>query len=195
MTVDAKRKAAAMAAIVDHLKRIGAQDWALVRDVFPDIAPATFWRMVAVAKKQLLASNIKPADPADGAVANGFNATTARLPQMPNLRTVYGQAAIDPQDILGACLAHAVELIGHARAPDGRLRSAKLLLAASKHMADVLRVAATVSSVLSDERRVRAFYRAILDELAAESPEFAARIVARLERLNAEAGLVSVVGS
>ncbi len=53
---------------------------------------------------------------------------------------------------------------------------------------------AQVSAVLLDERRVRDFYRAFMEEIKAESPELAARILAGLEALNASYGLVSVIG-
>jgi len=39
--------------------------------------------------------------------------------------------------------------------------------------------------VLLDGRRVRDFYRAFMEEIKAESPELTARILARLEALNA----------
>lgn len=56
-------------------------------------------------------------------------------------------------------------------------------------MADTLRTAA-VSAVLWEERRVRDFYRATMEEIAAA----AMRIAARLEALNERSGLASGIG-
>jgi hypothetical protein len=61
-------------------------------------------------------------------------------------------------------------------------------------MTDTLRTAAAVSAVLWEERRVRDFYKATMEEIAAESPAVAARIAARLEHLNARSGLASDIG-
>lgn len=81
----------------------------------------------------------------------------------------------------------AIQLASSANGP-------KLLLATSKVMADVMRTAAAVSAVVWDERRVQDFYKAMMEEIAAESPAVAARIAARLEDLNARAGLASGMG-
>jgi hypothetical protein len=130
----------------------------------------------------------------DGEFATDYRNRARSLREPPRLRDLCGRDAIDPQAVLAACIANANAVVNHARAADGKVRQPKLLLAACKVMADVLRTAAAVSAVLWEKRRVRDFYRAVMDEIAAESPAVAARIVARLEDLNARAGLASGIG-
>jgi len=205
MALDPKRKAACRAAILDHLEHVGSREWNAVRDAFPDVPHATFWRLIRTARAEMLLSKVQavPAgddqDAEQDAIIDGEFATDYRnlaksLREPPRLRDLCGRDAIDPQAVLAACIANANAVVDHARAADGKVRQPKLLLAASKVMADVLRTAAAVSAVLWDERRVRDFYRAVMDEIAAESPEVAARIAARLEDLNARSGLASSIG-
>ena len=200
MAISQTRKAACQAAIKDHLKHAGSREWSTVRDAFGDVSTASFWRWVRAAKAETLLHRVQalPLGAAQDAVIDETFAQDHRnlvngLREPPRLRDLCA-AAIDPQAVLEACLKNANEVVDHARASDGKIRSPKLMLAASKLMADVLRTAAAVSSVLLDERRVRDFYRAFMEEIKAESPELAARILARLEALNASYGLVSVIG-
>lgn len=130
----------------------------------------------------------------DEAFAEGYNDLAKGLREPPRLGDLCGRDAIDPQAVLAACIANANAVVDHARAADGKVRQPKLLLAASKAMADVLRTAAAVSAVLWDERRVRDFYKVMMEEIAAESPAVAARIAARLEDLNTRSGLASGIG-
>lgn len=201
MALDPKRKAACKAAILDHLEHAGSREWNTVRDAFADVARATFWRMVRAAKAEVLVRKVQAVPPGaaqdaviDEAFAEDYTNLNKSLREPPGLRDLCGRDAIDPQAVLAACLANANEVVAHARAADGKVRQPKLLLHASRLMAETLRTAAAVSAVLYDERRVRDFYRSIMEEIAAESPACAARIAARLEALNARAGLVSVIG-
>jgi len=200
MALDPKRKPACQAAIREHIAQVGAGGWDPLRREFADVPQATFWRWVRAAKAETLLHRVQalPLGAAQDAVVDETFAQDHRdlvngLRDPPRLRDLCA-AAIDPQAVLAACLKNANEVVDHARASDGKIRSPKLMLAASKLMADVLRTAAAVSSVLLDERRVRDFYRAFMEEIKAESPELAARILARLEALNASYGLVSVIG-
>jgi len=178
MAIDQKRKGACQRAITEHIARHGAGSWDHLLREFEDIPPATFWRWVRAAKGPATAQEA-PAAPA--------------LPAVPGVGDLRG-AAIDPQAVLSECLRHAQEVIAYSRGTDGRLRSPKLLLAASRAMGEVLKTAAAVSATLLDESRTRDFYRAIWAELEAESPAFRARVAARLEAVNADLGLRSYVG-
>lgn len=201
MALDPKRKSACRDAIRDHLEHAGSREWNAVRDAFADVPHATFWRMVRAVKAEALVRKVQalPAGSAqdvaiDEAFAEDYRDLARGLREPPRLRDLYGQAAIDPQAVLAACLANANDVVTHARGADGKVRAPKLLIQASKLMADTLRTAAAVSAVLWEERRVRDFYKAMMEEIAAESPEVAARIAARLEALNARSGLVSGIG-
>lgn len=207
MALDPKRKSACKAAILDHLDHVGPREWNAVRDAFADVPKATFWRLVRTTRAEVLIDKVQ-AIPAgdeaaqDAAVDEAFSTDYSNLAsdlknslrEPPRLRDLCGRDAIDPQAVLAACIANANAVVDHARAADGKVRQPKLLLAASKVMADVLRTAAAVSTVLWDERRVRDFYKAMMEEIAAESPAVAARIAARLEDLNARSGLASSIG-
>lgn len=201
MALDPKRKAACKAAILDHLDHAGPREWNAVRSAFPDVPHATFWRLVRDVKAETLVRKVQalPPGPEQDAVidktfADDHRAIIQSLREPPRLRDLFGQDAIDPQVVLAACLQNARAVIDHAQPDGGKVRQPKLLLAASRLMAETLRTAAAVSETLQDERKVRDFYRAIMEEIAAESPAVAERIAARLEALNARAGLVSVIG-
>lgn len=201
MALDPKRKAACKAAILDHLDHVGPREWNAVRDAFQDVPKATFWRLVRTTRAEVLIDRVQdlPVGAAqdaaiDEAFSEDYRNLSKSLREPPRLRDLCGRDAIDPQAVLAACIANANAVVDHARAADGKVRQPKLLLAASKVMADVLRTAAAVSAVLWEERRVRDFYRAVMDEISAESPAVAARIAARLEDLNARSGLASGIG-
>ncbi len=205
MAIDQKRRAACRAAVLDHLKHVGPREWNVVRDAFADVPQATFWRLVRVTRAEVLIDKVQ-AVPAgdnqdaqqDAVIGEEFSSDYAGLAnglrEPSRHRDLCSPGAIDPQALLSACIANANAVMDHARGADGKVRSPKLLIQASNVMANVLRTAAAVSAVLWDERRVRDFYRAVMDEIAAESPAVAARIAARLEDLNARSGLASGIG-
>ena len=201
MALNPKRKAACKAAILDHLDHVGPREWNAVRDAFADVPKATFWRLVRTTRAEVLIDRVQdlPAGAAqdaaiDEAFSEDYSNLAKSLHEPPRLRDLCGRDAIDPQAVLAACIANANAVVDHTRAADGKVRQPKLLLAASKVMADVLRTAAAVSAVLWEEQRVRDFYKAMMEEIAAESPAVAARIAARLEDLNARTGLASGIG-
>ena len=207
MALDPKRKEACKAAILDHITNVGPREWNVVRDAFPDVPPASFWRLVRATRAEVLIDKVQAiptGDEAaqDAAINEAFSSDYANLAselknglrEPPRLRDLCGRDAIDPQAVLAACLANANDVVTHARGADGKVRAPKLLIQASKLMADTLRTAAAVSAVLWDERRVRDFYKAMMEEIGAESPAVAARIAARLEDLNARSGLASDIG-
>lgn len=193
MALDPKRKSACKAAILDHLDHVGPREWNAVRDAFADVPKATFWRLVRTTRAEVLVDKVQ-AIPAgdeatqDAAVDEAFSTDYSNLAsdlknslrEPPRLRDLCGRDAIDPQAVLAACLSNANDVVTHAQGADGKVRAPKLLIQASKLMADTLRTAAAVSAVLWEEQRVRDFYRAVMEEIAAESPDTAMRI-ARLE--------------
>lgn len=182
MAIPPRLKAACQAAIADHLEHTGGTDWSTVRAAFPGVAEASFWRMVRAAK----AGSAAPSE----RLTKGHHdlVDVAREP-------LHGLgASIDPQAVLAACLENANAVAAQARTADGKIRSPKLALAAAKLMTEVLRTAAAVSSVLLDERQTRDFYRSILAELEAESPELKERIAARFEALTSGMTLRPYVG-
>lgn len=194
MAIDQKRKAACQAAIHAHIAQVGAGGWDPLRHEFEDVSPATFWRLVKAGKAQALAGKAKSINArTDPLAGDGLHTAAASLPAVPSIGDLCA-AAIDPQAVLAACLKNAAEVVEHSKAADGKIRSPKLLLQASKAMTEVLRTAAQVSSTLLDERQARSFYRAITEALEAESPQLKSRVLDRLEALNADLGLKSYVG-
>lgn len=148
-----------------------------MRDAFPDVPHATFWRLVRATRAEVLIDKVQaiPAgDDQDAAINEAFSEDyrnlARNLREPPRLRDLCGRDAIDPQAVPAACLANANDVVTHARGADGKVRAPKPLIQASKLMADTLRTAAAVSAVLWEERRVRDFYKAMMEEIAAESP-------------------------
>ncbi len=117
-----------------------------------------------------------------------------KLARPPGLSDLCRKDVIDPQAVLAEGLRVATEIIDGARDQNGKIRVSKTALQAVGVQAKILQTAAAISNTLLEERRIRDFYRAIMEEIKAESPATAARIIARLEALNSRPGLASNIG-
>lgn len=87
-------------------------------------------------------------------------------------------------DILQQCLDDAEQVRAYARLPDGSPRSARLILAASKHLRQTIETAARIQETLASMAQLDEFHRAIMAGIAEESPATAERIVLRLRQIS-----------
>jgi hypothetical protein len=71
-------------------------------------------------------------------------------------------------------------LVQHAKHEDGRIKNSKLLLAASREMRQSLETAVKLREALRQERDLDEMMRAIVSEVAQESPACAQRIFRRM---------------
>jgi hypothetical protein len=106
-----------------------------------------------------------------------------------------GEVTAGPSAMMGAAiplLHHLQGVIADAKrvrevalAPDGRVRNAKLFLAAAESLRRSLETAARLQATMNDLAAVEAFHRAIIDVIRQESPELAQRVLRRLDHLAA----------
>jgi hypothetical protein len=116
------------------------------------------------------------ADPAVAAAAE----VGARLPALVKVEHVVSAGAIPVMDRLNQCVMAAAQAVDHARLEDGRIRNAKLLLAASEHMRRCVETAGRITEVMMRAERVERFHAAIIEEIGKEAPVVAERLAMRL---------------
>lgn len=202
MAIGKTTKAACRAAIAKHLADEGAADWRSVMQRFPQVNERTFWRMVKAVRAETLTDRAEPIpadiDPqaAQDAIDDiGVEAAVGqKLTRPPGVSDLCRAGVIDANAVLAEGLKIATEIIDGARDQNGKIRVSKTALQAVNVQANILKTAAAISNTLLEERRIRDFYRAVMQEIMAESPSCAARIAARLEALNSRPGLASHIG-
>ena len=99
-----------------------------------------------------------------------------------------GSQTIPVLDKLRQCVQVADDLMAYARHEDGKPRNAKLLLGASEHLRKSLETATRLYEALRQVDAVDRMHDAIMQEISAESPELAERIVLRLGQVVARFG-------
>jgi hypothetical protein len=87
-------------------------------------------------------------------------------------------------DLLEKCLEDAEQIRAYARSPDGTIRNARLILAASQHLRQTIETAARVQETLCEIADVDQFHREVIRAIETESPACAERLVSRLRQLN-----------
>lgn len=110
------------------------------------------------------------------------------LPAVVRPEHIVNAGAIPIIARLNECVETAQNLMTHARTEDGRIRNAKLLIAASEHLRRCLDTAARIADQMRAVNQVDRFHAAIIEEVSRESPECAERIQRRLSTLAAEWG-------
>jgi hypothetical protein len=123
-------------------------------------------------------------DPAASVAAS----VASELPTIPKMEHIASQGAIPIIDRLNTCLSVAEQLMAHARTDDGKVRNSKLLLTASEHLRRCIDTAARITDTLMRAEKIERYHAAIMEEIGAESPETAERMLGRLSRLTATWG-------
>ena len=85
--------------------------------------------------------------------------------------------------LLESCIADAQQILAFARTEDGRVRNARLILAASQHLRQTLETAAKIQQSVLSIANIDEFHGAILAELSACAPELGEKVVQRLRQL------------
>jgi hypothetical protein len=121
-----------------------------------------------------------PERPAESAEAEAALAA-AQLPAPVAVHEIVGcGSAIDVMAKIRACIEVCEGVMAHAKTPDGGPRLPKLLLAATDKLRRCLDTAVHLSREIREASEVDRFHQAIMEEVAKESPDCAARIVARM---------------
>lgn len=146
---------------------------------------------VAREVKAAAAARAEAPDPPKAAAA----AAAPKLPAVVRMEDVASSGGTIPViDKLVNCIKIADQLIEHARMPDGKVRSAKLLLAASEHMRRNLETAARLQQSIASVAKVDEFHGevlALVEDVARQHPEAAEAIIFRLGQLAARWGGVA----
>ncbi len=163
------------------------------------VSAATVWRWVdAVVKSgragQHLARKVKKAAAARAArspnpAADAAAEVATKLPALVSPDDIVGAGgAINAIGQLQDCIRAAQQVMGHARTPEGGVRMAKTLLAASEHLRRCMETTARLAEAMRNVAEVDRFHEAILAEVAKESPACAERILVRLAHQATEYG-------
>ena len=143
---------------------------------------------VARKVKEAAAARSKLPDPPAAAVA----AAAAKLPAVVRVEDIASSGGMIPViEKLLACVVIADQLIAHARTDDGKVRSARLLLAGSEHMRRNLETAVRLQESMRQADDMEKFHRRILGVVRAvsiEHPEAAQAIITALGQLAADWG-------
>jgi hypothetical protein len=111
-----------------------------------------------------------------------------RLPATVKIEHIATVGVVPVIDRLNTCLAASEQLMAHARTEEGKVRNARLLLAASEHLRRCIDTAARITDTLMRADKVERYHAAIIEEIAAENPSTAERILLRISRLTAAWG-------
>jgi hypothetical protein len=164
-------KSQGLADIRSHLKLNGSRKWGALRKQYDMVSEPTWWRWVREAKSQ---------------IGTNFFADSVRQ----NLgKSCSDSPGGDPQesDFLSAYIglwSDASRLRTHALHVDGRVRNPAVLDRAIRIRLKLLRQGLELERQIFSARAQRAFYDALVEEIATESPALQRRIISRLRRFN-----------
>lgn len=192
------------AAVLAELGRVGPEAFRpaeIVRAFEGRGARATLFRyvervMASGKPTQAVARQIKDAAAARAELpdppASAAAAVAAKLPAVVKIEDVASSGGMIPViEKLVGCIRTADQLIAHARTDDGKVRSARLLLAASEHMRRNLETAVRLQEAMrqaADMERFHAKIMAVVRSVAARHPEVAEEIITGLSQVATEWG-------
>lgn len=215
---DHPQKSAFKAAVAQHLATVGANNWKVVLEQFPDVPEPTKWRWIREAKSadvprpELINSRAKLVQkvkklPPDARTAeareNGTEHIAKQLPAAPRPEYIArtGEAGMQTLDFVAEIhklYADASMLRAYAmkNRPDPEtgavVESINNPAAFDKSIvrrASLLETAIKAVQEVWDLRTMQNFYETIIDEIGKESPEAQKRIMARLAELNSRQGM------
>ena len=120
-----------------------------------------------------------------------FGGATARdlaeaLPPPVTPADIIGHGVVGVVERIAECMTLAEAVIRKSKSEDGTaVRLPRLALAASEHVRKCCETSVRIAEAMRDISNVDEFHRAVIAEVAAESPECAGRILQRLQHLNA----------
>jgi hypothetical protein len=217
MATDHPQKSAFLAAVAQHLSTVGANNWKVVLDQFPDVAEPTKWRWIKQAKeadvprpelinaKAKLVQKVKKL-PKDArrveAEENGTTKVAKHLPAAPSPSYIArtGESGLQNLDFVAeihALYADAQKLRAYAMKtrPDPetgalveQINNPAAFDKSIVRRASLLETAIKAVQEVWDLRTMQNFYETIIDEIGQESPECQRRIMERLADLNSKQG-------
>jgi hypothetical protein len=159
----------------------------------PDVSPATFWRYVREAKRDLAAEDMRmvyeqgirnPLCPDPGGGAGNVAAfETHGVPRRIDYLAAYRQLFAD----VGALREFALN-------PDGSIRSPMIFDRTIQRRMSLIARSVKLSHQIYAVRNVQMFMDALIDEIASESPELQRRVLHRFRQLQTAADPGAVRG-
>ncbi len=168
-----------------HLVANGSRNWRLLRYRYSAVPPATWWRLIAREKARIGTQHLVTSD--DKIVtARAWSAAEGELKGIGASTLVAGVPG-GRFDFLAAfrnLFADATKLRAHAFRADGSVRNPILLDRAVKLRFKLIRQGLELERQIYSANAQRAFFAALVDEIAAESPEVSHRLISRLRAFN-----------
>jgi hypothetical protein len=187
-------------AIREHLDSHGAREWDLVRQQFSDIPVATLWRYIAKVKAEpspkakLDEARAKIAETLANATADERrDAAAAAMPCIPSPAFIAksGDEGMRHLDLLArfnGMWSDLDHIRRHALNNAGEIVDPELFTNSIEVGIKLVGAAIKTVNAVYDQRQMIGFFDSIVDEVAAENPETAGRIIARLRKLDEERG-------
>jgi len=180
MQPDSNRTTQMTEAIAAHLQTTGPVKWSLVRDQFPEISPATFWRKV----KAIRARPTK-AEGEGGAQKSAMEKTELLDPASGLAKTLGGFYKYQNQALrMQQLFADAAELKRQSTDKNGNITNLAMYSKSITIRENLLYSEIHLLERHFDLGAMHAFYEKIMDTVGAESPEVRDRIVEALKILN-----------
>jgi len=169
-------KSVALQHISRHLVAHGSKKWKGVRANFPTISESSFWRFVREAKAQMgeqnladtMEKSLSACELVDRSEAIGSSAALGGPDYLAALRSLYRDTMM--------LRTHALNADQSVRNPAVLDRSIRTRL---KLLAQAVRLERQIQDLVCQN-----FFNAVVDEVAAEAPGAAHRIIERLRRLS-----------
>lgn len=171
-----------------HLLSQGSQGWTALRGRYPEVSPATFWRLLRQVKGETRASagevtHLKPSHlsetskqfprhEADRKAASPSGEKRRRMNVMPLFLE------------LGSLISEAELLREYAMDESGRIRHPEAFAKSIKLREGLISRAVNIHYYASDAEAQKQFYDLLIDKIAGASPEVAKTIVVALRELN-----------
>lgn len=190
-------KAIVQRAIAQHLAESGSADWELVRQRFPNLPAATFWRWVRELKAKPSADQLQAARTLLGATPGASIPAGAALPAPVALTAVASgdrraRAGIHFFLELQQLMDDARLLRTFALTPDGaRVKNPRVLADSAKLRSNFLQLYLTALPQLYASDTTQRLYAAVIETIAACEPQVARQITEKLRALSEDAGFLT----
>jgi hypothetical protein len=175
---------AAIDDIKRHIVTVGSKSWAVVQARHPEVSPASFWRYVREAKRDLAADEMR--------VVSEQGVRAAPYPDQGggsgDVAAFEAHGKPHRMDFLGAyreMFADVATLRQSALNADGSVRSPTIFDRSIKRRLALIAQSVKLSQQIYAVRNVQIFVDTLMDEIASESPELQRRVAARLQQLAA----------
>lgn len=177
-----------LAEAIEANVRAGGGAWDSVRSRFPDVPHTTFWRTVRSVRRQLQ-EEAALAVARDEVASRSLGAVEDPNLGKSNRSAEGGFGGLNLLGRFREILADADRLRAYSISADGKILNPVMFSQSIALRDRLLGSALQLADAVYDVERFEAFYQAIVDEVAAESPEAARRIIVRLKQHQERAGI------